>query len=98
MEKNFIEESTYVLFGSEAIQIYNISLDLLISSDDVVYKVAAYNEVSAFVKESEKWDDFLEINEKDYLKIKNYKSNSQTSRVVGKPKRNKKPSFFDFFK
>ena len=62
MEKNIKEELTYVLFGAEAIQVYNISINMLLSSAHLVYKVGAYDDVKTFVDESEKWDNFIEIN------------------------------------
>jgi len=74
---NLIEEPTYVLFGSEAIHIYNLSIDMLLSCTQLDYNVAAFNEVSVFVVESKKWDDYIEINEKDYILLKNHLSKSQ---------------------
>ena len=70
MEKDNLEELTYVLFGAEAIQIYNISLKMLLSSSHLVYKVGAYDDVKTFVDESKKWDDFIEINKSDYIALK----------------------------
>ncbi|HBK71075.1 MAG TPA: hypothetical protein DDZ39_05350 [Flavobacteriaceae bacterium] len=98
MKKQLIEESTYVLFGGEAIQIYGLSINMLMSSTQLVYKVASYNEVSAFVTESKKWDDFMEIKEKDYILLKNHLSKSPPLGILNKQKRNKKPVFFNFFK
>lgn len=98
MEKNNKEELTYVLFGAEAIQIYNISISMLLSSAHLTYKVGAYDDVKTFVDESKKWDNFIEINKSDYVTLK--------KKLVDKPsiennknlKKNSKPSFFNFFK
>ncbi|WP_117884730.1 hypothetical protein [Aureibaculum luteum] len=99
MEKNNEEELTYVLFGAEAIQIYNISLSMLLSSVHLVYKVCAYSDVKSFVNESKKWDDFTEITKSDYITLK--------KKLVDKPlsddnhrktKKKGKASFFNFFK
>jgi len=98
MKSNLIEEPTYVLFGSEAIHIYGLSLSMLLTSTQLEYKVAAYQEVSNFVEESKKWDDFIEINEKDYILLKNHLSKSPPLVILNKQKRNKKPIFFNFFK
>ncbi|RPD99622.1 hypothetical protein EGM88_03505 [Aureibaculum marinum] len=96
MEKNNKEELTYVLFGAEAIQIYKISLDMLLSSVHLNYKVGAYNDVKTFVKESEKWDDFIEINKNDYIKLK--KKGLEKPSIEHSKKNNSKPSIFNLFK
>jgi hypothetical protein len=69
MENELEKEPTYVLFGNEAIRIYKMSLKLLISSAHITYKVGIYSDVSKFVKDAQKWDDFVEISEDDYLKL-----------------------------
>ena len=99
MEKINEEELTYVLFGAEAIQIYNISLSMLLSSVHLVYKVSAYNDVKSFVNESKRWDGFIEITKEDYITLKKKlvdKPSSDGNHIKSKKKR--KPSFFNFFK
>ena len=52
MKKHIKQEYTYVLFGKEAVDLYNISLKLLLSSTTYVsYKAAAYNDVKRFMIE-----------------------------------------------
>lgn len=98
MERKLLEEPTYVLFGSEAIHMYSLSLRMLLSCTQLEYKVAAYEKVSNFVEESKKWDGFIEINEKDYIQLKNHLSKTPPLTVSKKHKSNKKPTFFNFFK
>ncbi|MDY7395316.1 hypothetical protein UMM65_08690 [Aureibaculum sp. 2210JD6-5] len=98
MEKNNKEELTYVLFGAEAIQIYNISLSMLLSSAHLVYKVGAYDDVKAFVEESKKWDDFIEINKNDYVTLKKKLVERPSTDNQKNLKKNGKSSFFNFFK
>lgn len=98
MNKNNNEEPTYVLFGAEAIQIYNISINMLLSSAHLSYKIGAYDDVKAFVEESKKWDDFIEINKSDYIAIKKKLVEKPTNENYKKLKKNNKPSFFNFFK
>ena len=67
------EEYTYVLFGKEAVDLYNVSLKLLLASTSYVeYKVGAYNDVRRFMVEQKKWDQFTEITESDYLYLKKH--------------------------
>ncbi|MET2983983.1 hypothetical protein [Aureibaculum conchae] len=98
MTKNNKEELTYVLFGAEAIQIYKISLGMLLSSAHLTYKVGAYNDVKAFVDESKKWDDFIEINKSDYVTLKKKLVERPSIEGQKNSKKNDKPSFFNFFK
>ncbi len=98
MKRNLTQEPTYVLFGSEAMHIYNLSTDMLLSCTQLDYNVSAFNEVSVFVEESKKWDDYMEINEKDYILLKKHLSKSPPIAKLEKRKRNKKPTFFNFFK
>ena len=73
MKKHNKQEYTYVLFGKEAVDLYNISLKLLLSSTTYVsYKAAAYNDVKRFMIEQKKWDKFIEIPESDYLHLKKH--------------------------
>lgn len=98
MEKSNKEELTYVLFGAEAIQIYNISLNMLLSSAHLAYRVGAYNDVKAFVDDSKKWDDFIEINKSDYITLKKKLVERPSIDNTKNSKKNGKPSFFNFFK
>jgi len=95
MENELEKEPTYVLFGNEAIKIYKMSLKLLVTSNHINYKVGAYVDVSNFVKEAQNWDDFIEITEDEYLKLKVSFVRSLNS---DKQKRSKKRSIFKFFK
>ncbi len=66
-------EYTYILFGKEAVDLYNVSLKLLLSSTSYVeYKVGAYNDVKRFMQEQKNWDVFVEIPENDYLYLKKH--------------------------
>ena len=98
MGKSNKEELTYVLFGAEAIQIYNISLNMLLSSAHLAYKVGAYDDIKAFVDESKKWDDFIEINKSDYITIKKTLVEKPSNENYKNLKKNNKSSFFNFFK
>ncbi len=95
MENELEKERTYVLFGNEAIRIYKMSLKLLVTSNHITYKVGAYVDVSKFVKEAQNWDDFIEITEDEYLKLKVSYVKSLNS---DKPKKTKKRSIFKFLK
>jgi len=80
--KNYLEkeEYTYVLFGKEAIDLYNVSLKLLLSSTTYVdYKVNSYNDVKDFMFDQKNWDGFIEIPESDYMQIK---KNAVKSRLL----------------
>lgn len=66
-------EYTYILFGKEAVDLYKVSLKLLLSSTSYVdYKVGAYNDVKRFMKEQKNWKVFIEIPENDYLYLKKH--------------------------
>lgn len=82
MENRSKETYTYVLFGREAIQLYKLSIELLLDAIHIKYKVGAYTNVKQFVNESKKWDDFMEIDKEGYLELK--KNNYNT-----RPKKNK---------
>ena len=97
MENQLEKDKTYVLFGNEAIRIYNISLRLLLSSAHVEYKVGAYTDVKEFVTEAQKWDGFIEIDQIDYMAIQHNFSRSQEIENAKQKKRNKL-SIFKFFK
>ena len=73
MKKHIEQEYTYILFGKEAVDLYNVSLKLLLSSTSYVrYKAGAYNDVKRFMIEQKKWDKFIEIPESDYLYLKKH--------------------------
>lgn len=97
MKKEQENNLTYVLFGSEAIRMYKISMKLLVSSAYVEYKIGAYNDVKKFVKETKLWDEFLEINEKDYLALKKHTLKSPLYSISNRKKK-KRFSIFNFFK
>jgi len=88
-----INPFTYVLFGKEAISIYNISLIQLKITKDVKYGIGKFRNVKKFNEECERWDDFMEIDEIDYNKIqKHFKKNKL---VDGLPR--EKKAFWNFF-
>ena len=91
------KEYTYVLFGKEAIQLYDMSLNFLLSSSHVDCKVGAYNDVKKFVRESQNWNGFKEINESDYLRIKKHSLKSPFINTTQNKKR-KKFSILNLFK
>jgi len=91
------KEYTFVLFGKEAIQLYEMSLNFLLSSSHVDCKVGAYNDVKKFVKESQNWNGFKEINEKDYLQIKKHNLKSSFTQTTQSKKR-KKFSILNLFR
>lgn len=99
MMRRFAEnEYTYILFGKEAVDLYNVSLKLLLSSTTYInYKVGAYNDVKRFMLEQKKWSAFIEIPEMDYLYLKKhaFKSPLLNDKLTRKRKRF---SIFDFFK
>ncbi|MDH5413609.1 MAG: hypothetical protein OEW87_05675 [Flavobacteriaceae bacterium] len=97
MENQLEKDKTYVLFGNEAIRIYNISLRLLLSSAHVEYKVGVYTDVKEFVAEAQKWDGFIEIEKIDYMAIQQNLSKSLEIAETKQKKRNKL-SIFKFFK
>jgi len=90
--KNYLEkeEYTYILFGKEAIDLYNVSLKLLLSSTTYVdYKVNSYNDVKDFMFDQKNWDGFIEIPESDYTHIKRHAVKSRSLKdevVLGKRK------------
>lgn len=97
MENQLEKDKTYVLFGNEAIRIYNISLRLLLSSAHVEYQVGVYTDVKEFVAEAQKWDGFIEIEKMDYLAIQQNLLKSLEIENAKHKKRNKL-SIFKFFK
>ena len=89
-------ELTYVLFGSEAIKIYKMSLKLLLSSNYIDYKVGAYSDVKRFMKETEKWESFIEINKNEFLQLK--QKLLKDERAKKNKKKKGRLSIFKFFK
>lgn len=84
---------TYVLFGKEAIFIYQISLDKLLRTEDIKYDIGEFSTIKKFKEESEKWDDFIEIEFEDYLKIQAHFKKKNLIQGLA----NKKKSFWKFF-
>ena len=95
MENKNNQELTYVLFGREAIEICKISLELLLLSVDVKFKIGAFNDVQDFVGEAKRWDGFLEISKHEYdLLLKKIKLQEKALRE----RERRKKSIFRFFK
>jgi len=92
MENSQLENTSYVLFGDDAIKIYKMSLKLLLSSRHVKYKVAAFQEVKPFMAEAANWDNYLEISKDDYLQL------IQNKLLNEQPVKSKRNGFFNFFK
>ena len=97
MKQDLEREYTYVMFGSEAISLYKMSLSILLASSYVEYKIGAYIDVKQFVQETQKWDSFIEISESDFKRIRKHSFKSPHSKITIDSKR-KRRSFFDFFK
>ncbi len=89
MGRNFL---SYVLFGKEAIEIYNMSIVQLLITRDVKYNIGKFSSIEKFKNESKKWDDFIEIDYKDYIKIKKHFKKNKLNNGVPK----KKKSFWKF--
>jgi hypothetical protein len=89
-------EPTYVLFGKEAVLIYKMSLNDLLSAHHINFKIGEYYDINTFIKETKKWDDFIEINEDDYNEINNGKSKSLINH--SDTKKNNKFSILRLFK
>ena len=96
MKREIEREYTYVMFGSEAISLYKMSLRILLSSSYVEYKIGAYIDVKQFVQETQKWDSFIEISESDFTRIRKHSFKSPHSKITIEGKRKRK-SIFDFF-
>ncbi|MCB0474380.1 MAG: hypothetical protein KDC69_01825 [Flavobacteriaceae bacterium] len=95
MKNQFDDDSTYVLFGREAIELCKISLELLLLSVDVKFKIGAYNDVKDFVSEAKKWNGFLEISKSDYhLLLKKIKLQEKAQQ----DRERRKKSILRFFK
>ncbi|MCK0132020.1 hypothetical protein MWU59_10975 [Flavobacteriaceae bacterium F08102] len=92
MEDSQLENTSYVLFGDDAIKIYKMSLKLLLSSRHVNYKVGAYQEVKPFMAEAANWDNYIEIPKSDYLKLIQNKVRTEESST------SKRKGLFSFFK
>ncbi len=63
------KKPTYVLFGKEAIELYKSSIDTLEISTGLKYNVGAYTNVSAFIADKNRWNDFMTISKKDYARL-----------------------------
>jgi len=71
--KNCSENSpSYVLFGKEALYHYNISTQHLLNTINIDYTVDVFTEIESFEKEKNKWNDYIEIDYHEYLKIKSH--------------------------
>ena len=68
-EKNI---ATYVLFGNEAISIYKKSINTLLDTKGIDYKIGKYISVKKFFEEKNKWEDYAEINYLEYITIKTH--------------------------
>lgn len=97
MKRELEREYTYVMFGSEAISLYKMSLSILLASPYVEYKIGAYIDVKQFMHETQKWDSFIEITESDFKRIRKHSFKSPHSKITVDNKR-KRRSIFDFFK
>ena len=61
---------SYVLFGCEAVYLYKISIKHLLHATNIEFNVKPLSTVKEFITESEKWNDFLEIEQNDYKILK----------------------------
>jgi len=96
MKQELEREYTYVMFGSEAISLYKMSISILLASSYVEYKIGAYVDVKQFVQETLKWDSFIEISESDFKRIRKHSFKSPLSKITVEGKRRRR-TFFDFF-
>ena len=62
-------QPTYVLFGKKAIELYKLSIDHLVMSNDLKYNVGTYTDVSSFVADKNCWNDFTIISKTDYTRL-----------------------------
>ncbi len=72
-------QPTYVLFGKQAIELYKSSVEHLVSSQGLKYNVGAYTNVSAFVADKNRWNDFTIINKKEYAQLSRHISRNKTN-------------------
>lgn len=93
IENNSENIPTYILFGKFAIALYKMSVSRLLRSENVDYTIGEYTDVKEFFKEKENWDDCIEIEYDDYIKINNH-INGITN-PIDKPK--KRFSIFRLF-
>ena len=71
--KNCSENSpSYVLFGKEALQLYNVSTQNLLNAINIDYNVNVFTKIKNFEEEKIKWNDCVEIDYHEYLKIKSH--------------------------
>lgn len=72
MKNCSVNSPSYVLFGKEALYYYHISLQHLLNAIDINYGVNAFTQIENFEKEKSKWNDYIEIDYHEYLKIKSH--------------------------
>jgi len=84
---------TYVLFGDEAVSIYRISIKHLLKAEDLKFTVGEYSSVKEFFIEKNKWDNYIEIDYKNYATIKSHLDRKHGINKKGK----KRFSFFNLF-
>lgn len=82
MEKE--QSITYVLLGKEAIMLYKTSVNTLIETTDVYFKVGAYSSVKKFVDDSSEWDDFVEISKEEFLLLEKHMADRKATKKVKK--------------
>ncbi len=70
MHNNTKDIPSYVLFGCEAVYLYKISVKHLLHATNIEFNVKPLSSVKDFIKESEKWDDYIEIEHDEYQKIR----------------------------
>ena len=85
--------ATYVLFGDEAVSIYNVSIKQLIKTADIDYTVGEYYSVKEFFIEKDKWRNYTEISHSDYKIIKQFLD----VKLAYRKKRKKRFSIFKLF-
>lgn len=84
------ETPTYVLFGSNAIELYKISIEELLKQRSIRFHIGKYSDLNEFFKERQRWDDCIEIPFQDFVKLDLYKN--------AQDQKSKKKKRFNFFK
>lgn len=74
-----IKKPTYVLFGNEAVELYKISIDTLVLSNNLKYNIGAYTNISAFIADKNCWNNFKVINKKEYTKLSKHINENKNS-------------------
>jgi len=85
--------ATYVLFGDEAVSIYNISIKQLLKTEGIDYTVGEYFSVKEFFIEKDKWRNYTEISHSDFKTIKQFLD----AKLAYHKKRKKRFSIFKLF-